>query len=118
MQLRTPSASLLDVEAGDAGAALGYRRERGEHANERGFAGAVGAEQAKDLAFGDAEADVINGNEGAEALGHVLDFDGTGTHARSLAMELREAGCSRKTDPGKSRFLVAALLGTTHFLGI
>ena len=44
---------LDDVEAGDAGGAGGGREEGGQHQHRRRLAGAVGAEEAVDLALGD-----------------------------------------------------------------
>ena len=43
------------IVAGDDGFARGDGDQRGHHADERALAGAVGAEQAEDLALGHAE---------------------------------------------------------------
>ena len=43
---------------------------------QRGLAGAVGADDAEDLAIGDVEADVVDGGEAAEATGDVGAGDG------------------------------------------
>ena len=46
-----------------------------QHFHRRGFAAAVRTEKAEDLAFLDAEAHVIDGGEGAKALGETFGFD-------------------------------------------
>lgn len=66
---------LFDVEAGDFGGSFGGFEDAAEHADDGGFAGAVGAEEAKDGAFGDVEGDVVDGGEVAEAFGEVMAFD-------------------------------------------
>jgi hypothetical protein len=58
-----------DIVAGDARESGGRGDERGEHAQQRGLAGAVGAEQAEDLAVAHSEAQAVDGAEIAEALG-------------------------------------------------
>ena len=45
-------------------------------ANERAFAGAVGAEQAEALAWVEAQGDTVDGGERAEALDEIRDFNG------------------------------------------
>ena len=57
------------VEAEDLDAAGGGSEEAGEHLDGGGFAGAVGAEEAEELAGRDGEVDVLNGGEVAEAAG-------------------------------------------------
>ena len=64
-----------DVVAGDVGAAAGRLGERAEHVDRRRLAGAVGAEEAEDLAAGDVEADAAHGLDLAEGLSEVLDVD-------------------------------------------
>ena len=71
-----------EVEAEDLDVAGGGREQAGEHFDGGGFAGAVGAEEAEELARGDGEGDVIDGGEGAEAAGEVADGDGGRIHWR------------------------------------
>src|ERR1051325_4760972 len=68
-------AFLFDVEAVDAGVAGGGDEEAAEDADERRLAGAVRAEEAEDLAARDLQRDVVEGADGAEVLGDVLDVD-------------------------------------------
>src|SRR5439155_26185512 len=56
------------VVAGDLGDAAGGGQVAGEDAHGRGLAGAVGAEEADDLAAGDLEADTVDGQDRAEIL--------------------------------------------------
>ena len=65
----------------------GQRNERGHHADEGAFARAVGAEQAEDLAFGDAEADAADRLEVAVALDDVFDGDGRGSLRRAGVLD-------------------------------
>ena len=51
------------------------RLEPGDQVEQRGFAGAVGADDADDLALVDVEGDVGVGGEAAVALGHALDVE-------------------------------------------
>ena len=64
-----------DVEAGDDRFALGGRHVAGQDAHRRRLAGAVGAEEAEDLAALDAEADVVDGGDAAVAFREVLNLD-------------------------------------------
>ena len=66
------------IEAENLDAAGGRGEEAGEHLDGGGFAGAVGAEEAEELTGGDAEVDVLNGGEVAEAAGQVGGGDGRG----------------------------------------
>ena len=50
-------------------------RERAEHVDRRRLAGAVGPEEAEDLAGGDLEADAAHGLDLAEGLAQVVDLD-------------------------------------------
>ena len=66
------------VDAGDAHLAGGGQRTRGADADSGRFAGAVGAEQAEDLALVDGEVDAIDGDYALFALvnfGQAGDFD-------------------------------------------
>ncbi len=64
------------VEAENLDGAGGGREEAGEHLDGGGFAGAVGAEEAEELAGGDGEIDVLNGGEIAETTGEACGGDG------------------------------------------
>ena len=55
------------VLAADADVARGRRVEAGHAVEERGLAGAVGADEADDLVLVDGEADVLQGLQAAEA---------------------------------------------------
>jgi hypothetical protein len=77
-----PAADLrglrLDVEAGDAGAPAGRPQERHEHADGGGLAGAVGTEEAVDLAGRDLEIDAVDGLQAAFELAlQPADLDGS-----------------------------------------
>ncbi len=69
-------ARRAQVDAGDAQRAAGRRQQAAEHAEGGRLAGAVGAEQAEDLAGLDLEADVVDGGEGAELAHQIADLDG------------------------------------------
>ena len=58
------------------GFALARRQQAGEHLHGGGLAAAVGAEEAENLAAVDAEVDVVDRREIAEAHGQVARFDG------------------------------------------
>src|SRR5580658_6759543 len=53
----------------------------GDHTNERGLAGAVGAEQNAQLIFLDAEIQVIDDGEARHARGEAFDFEKVGHRA-------------------------------------
>ena len=57
---------VLDVVAADQRPAGGRPLETGEHLDRRRLAGAVGAEEAEELALGDRELEVADGGLGAE----------------------------------------------------
>ena len=57
-----------DVEARYRGAATIEAKQRRQHRNGGGLAGAIGAKQAENFAFGDVEVEVVNRDEIAEAL--------------------------------------------------
>ena len=65
-----------DIVPGHDRRAAGGRHQRGQHADERALAGAVGSEQAEDLAALDLEADVIHRQQRAETLADAFDVDG------------------------------------------
>ena len=60
-----------DRVAGDAPLARGRAEQGGEEADRRALAGAVGADEAEDLALADREVQVVDGHEFAVALGEV-----------------------------------------------
>jgi hypothetical protein len=64
-----------DVEPEDACLPLVRREEGGEHAHERGLAGAVRTEEAEDLTACDLEVDPGERLGAAEALAYALDGD-------------------------------------------
>ena len=68
-----------DVVAGDDGSAAGGGDQGAEHPDHRGLAGAVGAQEAVDLAGLDVEVDAGDGLGLAEATPQVLGGDG-GAH--------------------------------------
>src|SRR6266545_2346353 len=72
-----------DVDARDAGAAGVGLEQGGEHADEGGLAGAVGAEQAVDAAGRDGEAEAVQRADLAEVLGEPLDLDDRIVHGAS-----------------------------------
>ena len=69
------SGSLRHVDAGDQHARRPRAQQAAEDADDGRFAGAVGAEEAHDLAAPDAKADVVHGGEAAEPLDQVLGDD-------------------------------------------
>jgi hypothetical protein len=72
----------LDVVAAHGCAPAAGREKARDHLHRRGLAGAVGPEEAEHLAGADAEADLVDGHEAAEALvqtvctDHRQDFRG------------------------------------------
>ena len=70
--LRRPAGEVLAVQ--QHAAAIG-EVEAGDHAQQRRLAAARGAEQGEKLAGFDADADVVDCGEIAEAAGDVLDFE-------------------------------------------
>ena len=65
-----------DVVAGHARRARGGRQQRGEHQHGRRLAGAVGAEEAVDLAGLDLEVDAVDGADAAlELADEAVDLD-------------------------------------------
>jgi len=66
------------VEAADGGGAAGGFEHSGEHFKSGGFAGAVGAEEADDLAGRDFEGDGVDGDLCAEVLGETIEGDHPG----------------------------------------
>jgi hypothetical protein len=69
-------------------------RERGQHAHERGLAGAVGTENGEDHAARHVEVYAIDGAQCAEALGEAARVDGewcrpVGGHKRDWRLRIR-----------------------------
>ena len=71
-----------DVMALDARVAGSRRNERRQHADERGFAGAVRPEETENFAVTYIETQTVDGAEIAESLGQFIDFDGKGGNGR------------------------------------
>ena len=69
------------------GAAVG-RVQAGDDVEEGGLAGAVGADQAVDLARIDGDADVGQGLQAAEALGHAIDLENCVAHGVEIPLVL------------------------------
>ena len=66
---------LEDIEAADLRLARGRRHEASEDLHRGRLAGAVGPQKTDDLALGDAEAERVDRDAVAVALGEVADFD-------------------------------------------
>ena len=64
-----------DVQAADGRASGSWLQQTAQHPDGGGFARAVGAEEAEDLAALDVQVDMIHGDEAAEAFHQVVDFD-------------------------------------------
>src|SRR5216683_562833 len=100
--VRLEAADRLAVE--DDAAGVGGD-EAGEQVEERGLAGAVGAEDAGDLAGLEREGDVLHGGEAAEALGEALDLEERAHATASSARFLRrpESRSRSQTQAGATR---------------
>src|SRR6185437_113568 len=81
-----------DVEAGDLGRPVARLGQRAEHVDRRRLAGAVGAEEAEDLAGLDLEVHAFDGFEIAEAFAEVFDGDGCHSGEKSPAGALSPGG--------------------------
>jgi hypothetical protein len=75
MARRTASGSRCDVVAGDRRPPAVGPQQRRQHPQGGRLAGAVRAEEAEDLAGGDVEGDVVDGDHVVEALRESLDLD-------------------------------------------
>ena len=97
MLRRTASRSRLDVVAGDAGVAAGRLDQRAEHRDRRRLAGAVGAEEAEDLARRDLEVDAAHRLDLAVALvrPRTTTIDGARRRRRQRDAAAAVAGRSR-----------------------
>src|SRR4029450_2182950 len=72
--------------------------EAGDAVEDRGLAGAVGADDGGDLLRPADEGDVVDGNEGAEAHGEVLGLDQGGGCVQPVPPDLTRSeatGCRR-----------------------
>ena len=69
-----------DVVATNGGGTGVGGEEAGEHFHGGAFSGAVGAEEAEDLAFFDLEGDAVDGGNGAETAAEVVYLDGSILH--------------------------------------
>ena len=81
-----------DVEAAHAGGTGRGPGERAQHVDRRALAGAVGAEEAEDLAASDGERDTADGLDLAVGLDECLDLDGgwgEGMHGAALSARPR-----------------------------
>src|SRR5690606_37397965 len=67
------AAMLETIKAADRRTALIGPHQAGEDLHGGALAGAVGADEAEDLASADLEGEVIDGGEGSEALGDVAE---------------------------------------------
>jgi hypothetical protein len=81
-----------DVDPGHPGASLRGRREPAQHADQGGLAGAVGPEQAEDLAPPDGQRDLIDGKEAAETARQAVAFDGRPRSIGHSRLHGRRAG--------------------------
>jgi glyoxalase family protein len=80
-----------EVFAEDLDGAGGGSEEAGEHFDSGGFAGAVGTEEAEELAGFDDEIDVVDGGEAVEGAGERVCSDGGG-HGEKCNAGSRESG--------------------------
>src|SRR5688572_21194364 len=65
-----------DVLAEEKDPALGGREVSGDHVEQGGLAGAVGADHGTALARGDRERDILDRAQGAEVAGNALEDEG------------------------------------------
>ena len=91
-----------DVEPGHAGGAGGGPGERAEHVDRGALAGAVGSQEAEDLAASDGERHVADGLDRAVGLDEVLDLDG---RCRIHAVADHQAGPPLAASPPPPRTL-------------
>ncbi len=112
-QLRHVADALLDllgvgadVEPGHASVAGARREQAGEHLDGGRLAGAVGAEEAEDLALGDLEAHMVDGDEIAERAGEIADLDGVG-HAASTGAAVSDTSWMNTSSSEGSRSAIS-----------
>ena len=93
----TPSGSCADVDArARARVPPDGAQQAAHHADGRGLAGAVGAQEAEDLALLDVERDAVDGREVAEALGEAVELD-RGRHGVSVPSRAASAASDRRS---------------------
>src|SRR5581483_10667144 len=63
------------VDRGNVDTAIGRLEQRGEHADERRLAGPIRSDQAKHLALGDLEMEILQGDVPVVLLAEVMHFD-------------------------------------------
>ena len=103
--------SVADVEPRHAALAGGGRQQAGEHLDGGGLAGAVGPQEAEDLAGLDLEGHAVHGREVAEAAGEV--------HApRTGAGRRRPASCVRHRRRPSHQVDEHVLQGGLDLLGV
>ena len=97
------------IDAGDENAPRARPQQAAEDADDGRFAGAVRAEKAHDLAVADAEADIIDGDEIAEALDQMLDAD----LRAGLAVAVHCVGHCRFPSSSSSATNTSSMVGAT-----
>ena len=95
----TPDLARLahEVEAIDLRRTRGRRQERRQHLERRRFARAIGAEQAEDLPFFDAQYHIVHRRHRAEAFGQSLYFENRAHHRPSICLSARPADPAANT---------------------
>ena len=66
-----------DIIVADAGPPRGWRKKAGQNAHGGAFPGPVWAQETDYLAAGNLKGDIVNGQDGTEALGHIFNADHT-----------------------------------------
>ena len=84
----------VDVAAAEEDFAVVGLDHPGDHLDGGGLAGAVGAQVAEDFAFAEGKADVLDGGDGAIALGGVADFQ----HRSLVSIASRSPTLAGKTN--------------------
>ena len=79
------------------------RFEPGEQAHQRALAAARGPEQAEELALVDVEAEIVDGGERAEALGHAVETDERGGRRVPPGREVAAGGADGGTTGAATR---------------
>ncbi len=120
----------VDRLAEQPGFAFAGGQQAGEHLHGGGFAAAVGAEEAEDFTAGDAEVNVVDGDEVAKAHGQPTGFDGDlflavvarrDYHCRMrLALRFRQQGDKRLLQrlTAGLRFQLRSGTGRQHLAGV
>ena len=102
---------LRDVHAEHEAGAGGRPEQPAQHADRRGLAGAVRAEEAEDLALVHGERDPVHGLEGPEVLAQLADLDGC-RHPSPTARS-RPAAARRRTARASVRARAARSCATS-----